>query len=914
MKKIKNRILENPTNTAIIFISIVAFIIGTYAIGFVLSLLIVSLLNIVCFWKPIKKFVNKQIKKRKKKETNLTKKNKIDEPVYEFKVGDQIVTKDVNMKKSKKNKDKKIKKKRGIGWKIFQGFIIFGCVCFIIGIIACFMFAKYVVDNAPEFIPDNLYSTEPSALYYSDGSLMATVGTQNRVILTYDELPEVLINALVATEDANFFQHNGVDIGRFLVASVKQLLGNSDAGGASTLTMQLSKNYIVQDDTATGFEGIVRKFTDIYVSVFKIEPTYTKEEIIEFYVNSGQLGSSWGVEAAAQTYFNKSAKDLNLSEAALLVGMYQAPSRYNPFYYPENAEARRKTVLYLMHRHGYITDEQYDIAVKMTVEKIVKGDGASSNGSDEMSDRVRSAVDTVIAEVKDKTEKDPRQISMKVYTTIDKKMQDHVGSIMTGENYKWENNKVQAGISVLNLKTGALVAVGGNRENSKDNVKNHATDINYQIGSTAKPLYDYGPAIEYLNWSSGTIIADENITYSDGNSINNWDGKYVGFSTIRNSLKLSRNIPALKTFQKVESSKILSFVTSLGLSPENYLHEAHAIGGYNGENPLSMSAAYAAFGNGGYYTEPFTFTKIVFTDSGQTYNNKSATKQVMADSTAYIITDILQEAAAYGLDSGSYYNVNGVKYAAKTGTTNFDKATVKANKLPSNAVRDYWIAGYNTEYSIAIWYGYDSLKEGYNRLGSRQHARLFQAVAKGVFTNKANFSMPDSVTKVTIETGNATLMLPSEYTPKKYKKEELFVKGTEPTTVSSRFAKLSPVNNLQASENMGTISVSWDPIATPDAFNTELLKNQNKSAYSKDSALNSYVNSLIKTNRSVLGNLGYNVYLQTDAGLTLLGWTADPNYTITGQTTGDVTIVVKSCYSVMKTNMSDGKTVTVSVP
>lgn len=909
MKNFKNRIIENPTNTVIIFISVIAFIIGVYAIGFWWSLLIVSILDIICFWKTIKEHINKLINKTNKTTQKNKTNKKIETPIYEYKIGDEIVTKDKDMKK---NKEKKSKKKRGIGWKIFQGFIIFCCCCFIAGVCACFVFAKYVIDHAPEFVPENLYSVEPSAIYYADGSIMATVGTQNRVILTYDELPEVLINALVATEDANFFQHNGVDIGRFLVASIKQVLGNSDAGGASTLTMQLSKNYIVQDDTATGFDGIVRKFTDVYVSVFKIEPTYTKEEILEFYVNSGQLGSAWGVEAAAQTYFNKSAKDLNVSEAALLVGMYQAPSAHNPFYHPERAEARRKTVLYLMHRHGYITDEQYDIAIKMTVEKIVKNDGPTSATSDEMDDKVRSAVDTVIAEVIDKTGKDPRQVSMKVYTTIDKKMQNHVGSIMTGENYKWENKTVQAGIAVINTKTGALVAVGGNRDNTRDNLTNHATSINYQIGSTAKPLYDYGPAIEYLNWSSGTIIADEDITYSDGTSVNNWDGKYIGFSTIRNSLKLSRNIPALKTFQKVDSSKIISFVTSLGLSPESYLHEPHAIGGYNGENPLSLAAAYAAFGNGGYYTKPYTFTKIVFVDSGQTYTNKSATKQVMADSTAYIITDILQEAASYGLDSGSYYNVNGVKYAAKTGTTNFPAATIKANKLPSNAVRDYWIAGYNTEYSIAIWYGYDSLKEGYNKLGSRQHARLFQAVAKGVFTNKASFTMPDSVVKVTIETGNATLMLPSEFTPQAYKKDELFVKGTEPTTVSSRFAKLSAVNNLQADSSGGIINVSWDPIATPDAFNVELLKQQNKSAYSKDSSLTGYVNSLIKTNKSVLGNVGYNVYIQSDSGLALLGWTADTNYTITGQV-GDVKIVVKTCYSVMKTNISDGKTVTVTV-
>jgi Membrane carboxypeptidase (penicillin-binding protein) len=905
MRNIKNRILENPTNAAIILISVIAFIVGVYALNIWISLLIVGLLNLICFWKPIIKLLRKNTKPKIKKE-----KKKADKPIYEYKVGNEVIsTKDKDMKKSKKKKEKK---KRGIGWKILQVFIILGCLATIAAICAAVAFAMYIVKNAPDFNPDNLYSVEPSVIYYANGEVMAKVGTEKRVILRYDEIPEVLINALIATEDANFFQHNGVDLARFFVASVKQVLGNSDAGGASTLTMQLSKNYVTQNKVDEGWEGIVRKFTDIYMSVFMIETTYTKEEILEFYINSGQIGSAYGVEAAAQLYFNKSAKDINISEAAILVSMYKAPRLYDPIFNPENSERRRQTVLYLMHRHGYITDEEYDIAMKMTVERTVNVREGAANSSDEIDDKVRSAVDTVVKEVIKKTGKDPRLTSMKIYTTIDKKMQNHVGGIMTGETYKWENKNVQAGISVIDVKTGALVAIGGNRDNKKNNNFNHATEIDYQIGSTSKPLFDYAPAIEYLNWSTGTVIADEKITYSDGTSVNNWDGKYSGFMTIRNGLKLSRNIPALKTFQKLENAKILSFVKSLGLNPEDYLHEAHSIGGYNGESPLSLSAAYAAFANGGYYTEPYTVTKVVITDSGETYNNRSNTKQVMSDSTAFMITTILQEAASYGLDTGSYYNVNGVKYAAKTGTTNFDPPTIKKNKLPSGAVKDYWVAGYNTEYSIAIWYGYDSVKEGYNKLGSKQHARIFQAVAKGIFTNKSAWKQPDSVVKVKIETDNATLMLPSEYTPSAYTKEELFVKGTEPTTVSTRFAKLKDVTNLQATVDPGTINLSWSPIETPDSLNFDLLKQQNKSAYSTDSALTSYVNSLIKKNKSVMGNLGYNVYVKTAEGLTLLGWTANPYYTVTGYT-GEITIVVKSSYSIMKTNMSDGRTITTTV-
>ena len=925
MKNVKNRILENPTNFAIVLISLIAFVIGIYAIGFWISLLIVGIIDILCFFKPIKKkalelfqIIKKKVNKNKKK-TNTTneKKKTIPETKKEKKIVSNI--KDEEMKKKKSSKaSSSVKEKRGakhILLRIFQWFLLFCCFCFIAGVIALGYFAYYIVENAPEFEPENLYSTEPTILYYADGSEMATIGLQKRSILTYDELPEVLINALVATEDANFFQHNGVDIKRFMVASVKQLLGNSNAGGASTLTMQLSKNYIVQDTTASGWAGIVRKFTDVYMSVFKIETTYTKEEILEFYINAGQLGSAYGVEAAAQTYFNKSASDINISEAAVLVGMFQAPSALNPFYYPEASERRRKEVLYLMHRHGYITDEEYDIAIKMTVDKIVVGDENNSQSSDDVPPEVVSAVDTVVAEVQDKTGVNPRTTSMKIYTTFDKKQQKHVGETMIGKNknYKWENGKVQAGVAVIDVNTGAITAIGGNRDVSGSGNFNHATDINYQIGSTSKPLYDYAPAIEYLNWSTATIVADEkDIAYSDGTKINNWDGKYKGFISIREGLKLSRNIPALKTFRSLEPDVIEKFVKSLGLNPEEYLHEAHSIGGYNGESPLSMAAAYAAFANGGYYTEPYSFTKLVYSNTGETYINQTKTNQVMHDYTAYMITSILQDAASYGLDSGKYYNINGVKYAAKTGTTNYDKKQIKEHKLPSKAVNDYWIVGYNTDYAIGIWYGYDSIKDGTNTLGSTQHARIFNAIGKGIFKKGTDdWKMPSSVVKVTVEKDSATLMLPSEFTPKKYKTTELFVKGTEPKNKSTRFAKLDSITNLQGYSSLGTIHLSWDPIETPDAFDEEYLKGINKNAYEQEKQLEAYVKSLITTNTKVLGTVGYNIYVKNADGTeTFVAWTDTPSYALTGYS-GNVEVVVKTSYSVFKDNEADGKTITV---
>ena len=238
MKKMKKGILNNPTNVAILIISAIAFIVGIFAIGFLWSFLLVGTIDVICFFPAIKRFIKRLIKEIKKKETKekskpqKIKKRKEENVIYEYKVDDEIVSsEEVDEMKKGSKKEKKKSNKKAILVKIFQYFLLFCCVCFIFGCIALGAFAKYIVDNAPEFNPENLYSKEPTTILYSDGSVMATIGLENRSILTYDELPEVLINALIATEDANFFQHNGVDIKRFMVAAFKQLLGQSDAGG-----------------------------------------------------------------------------------------------------------------------------------------------------------------------------------------------------------------------------------------------------------------------------------------------------------------------------------------------------------------------------------------------------------------------------------------------------------------------------------------------------------------------------------------------------------------------------------------------------------------------------------------------------------------------------------------------------------
>ena len=905
MKELKVFFKKDPFNLLVLILSVIILIMGTIVVNFLIGLLIFIVINliwIIPFIKWKKKLMNRD-KARKKVEVSKTE-SSLNEKDLEEKVNIALEERSDMVAKKGRKKGKTKKNKTKLSKKILLGFLIFFLICIILGI----AFFIFIAVTAGKFDPDKLYSKEASTLLDNEGNVFAKLGTQMRQKIKYEDMSEELVNAIIATEDSRFFEHNGFDLPRFMKASFGQLLGKN-AGGASTLTMQVSKNQYTSA-VASGFAGIKRKFTDIYISMFQIEPNYSKEEILEFYANSYYLGSgAYGVEQAAETYFNKDAKDLNISEAAMIAGLFQSPVSYDPNINPDKTESRRLVVLSLMKRHGYITDKEYNIAKKMTVDKIVIK-GRSSSTSNE---KYQSFIDRVAAEVAEKTKYDPYSYSMKIYTTMDRKKQDEISAIMDGTNYKWENDKVQAGIIAMETKTGEIVAIGGGRNRTGAKSKNLATDIERQIGSTAKPLYDYGPAIEYLDWNTNHPIIDDKTTYSDGTEINNWDGRYKGIITIRQALVESRNIPALKTFQSVPNSDIKNFVTKLGLSPEvasnGKIHEAHAIGGYTGESPMTVAAAYAAFGNKGTYNEPHTFTKVVFDESGETYENDYEKTKVMSSETAYMVTDMLVDTGQDAL--GRYSNINGAEFAAKTGTTNFDEETIKQANLPSNAVNDLWVAGYNSDYSIAVWYGYETRKDGYNRFGSSQNSKLFQAVAKNFFKKDVTFEKPDGVVEVTVERNTGYSMLPSENTPNDMKSTELFKEDSKPTEVSARFNTLSNISGLKATVNGNKATLTWNAIDTPDALNRSYWSPLVEKAFALSKDQNTYLSYIMSFNSGRLGSVVYNVYSKDSSGLKLLTTVSGTSATVKLPNTSSPTLVVKASYSNFSGSESSGTEVKV---
>ena len=792
----------------------------------------------------------------------------------------------VNIKptRSRDNREKKknIGDKKGIGKKILT--IILGLAIF--GVFAAMAFMIYIVISTGNFDPEALKNQDQTVVYDKDGNIFATLGAEKRESVEYDELPQVLIDALIATEDSRFYEHNGVDMARFLKATALNLMGKDDAGGASTLTMQTVKNNLTKKDSKENnkIKKIIRKFQDVYLSVFFMENKYSKNEILEMYVNY-----------------------------SCLVGRI-----YDPYKHPEAAEKRRNTVLTLMVRHGYITEEEKNMATDVSIESMLAG--GSGLGEYE------GYLDTVIQEVKDKTGDDPSLVSMKIYTALDRSIQDGINKVLSGEDHTWADDSVQAGIAITNVNDCTIVAIGAGRNRTAGDW-NYATQALRQPGSTAKPIFDYGPGFEYNDFSTYTLFNDEPWTYTNGPEIGNWDGSYQGLITLRQALSVSRNIPALKAFQQVDKKNIVTFVNGLGIDvaystkSENYkknenngsdnlINEAYSIGGMSyGVTPLDMAEAYAAFANGGYHIETHAVTKIEYRSSGKTVDFSVDKEKTMADSTAYLMNNVLQYAVEHGFNGGA--RVYGSTVAAKTGTSNLSDDVCRAKGIPIGAVNDLWTVAYTPEYSVALWYGYEKVdKNHYLGGASAPKDAVMRSVMKYVPKTTKTWEMPSSVVAVTVEKETWPAKLPSEYTPDDMKITEYFKKGTQPTEISERYAKLPDVTNLKSSKTIGGYKLTWN-WKKPDVLDDSYLsKYFSQSVFGKQSG--SYLQSRINYNNNTLGGIGFGIYVKNNSGsLERIAFTTDNEYVYVPSDAGTSHVIVKAEYKSFKSNASNGTEISV---
>ncbi|MED3795127.1 PBP1A family penicillin-binding protein [Niallia alba] len=706
---------------------------------------------------------------------------------------------------SKKNAPKKAKKKSGKN--LFKRVLLILLTIGIIGIIAGGVTFAIMVKDAPELNPETLKDPISSTIYDKNNKEIAKVGAVNRDYVNYEDIPDLVKDAFIATEDSRFFKHHGIDpirLGGAVIANFRNGFGSE---GASTITQQVVKNFFFNQPQKT----LNRKAQEAWLAL-ELERKYSKEEIFEMYVNKIFMSENMsGVKTAAKVYFDKNLDELTLPEAALLAGMPQAPNAYNPFNNPERAEKRRNIVLSLMHQHGYISKAEMEEAQKASVEdSLVAKEDRQTNDLP-----YDPFIKQVIAEIEKKyPDVNVFTDGLEIYTTMDKEAQKYVEELMyEGEIVPFPDEQFQAGITLLDTKTGGILALGGDRDPDVKLGTNYATDMKRQPGSTAKPILDYGPAVEHLKWGTYQTIVDERTTYSDGTPISNWDNSYKGSMTMRKALEMSRNIPALKAFQAVGAEKAKDFAVNLGIPLEN-AYESYAIGAFEAST-LEMAGAYSAFGNEGVYNTPHAVRSFKLKD-GTKINMEPKSKVVMQDYTAFLITDMLKGVLTSSDGTGNLANVPGLPVAGKTGTTNYSQEErTKWGITDSRSVPDAWFAGYTTNFTMAVWTGYTERK---NPLTPGPNQKIAQQIFKAVMghisedVETADFKKPDSVETVKIEKGTFPARLASSYTPSSQILTEYAVKGNILNEVSQKYNKPNAPTGVKATynENSDEIDLSWD--------------------------------------------------------------------------------------------------------
>lgn len=708
-------------------------------------------------------------------------------------------TKEDYVKESEVNKKNKKGKKKGKHPKLKKALIIIFIIFILLCLIGVGIFAGV-------FFSDKLKLTKAELTIGHNNSVVKDIddeqifdlssGDINRKIITYSEMGPYLPNAYVAIEDKRFYDHSGIDLTRTMSAAIQYVLrGGHSSYGGSTITQQLVKN-LKSDKDDTGFAGVTRKIREMS-RAYQIEQMLSKQQILEQYLNIIYVGGTTicGVENGAKYYFSKSAKDLDLAEAAFLAGINHSPNSYNPFWNEGDEDVtkaiktRTKTVLAEMKDQNRISDNAeeaeklYNEAVA-EVEAGLKFKEGSFNNATQMSYHTDAAIKEVVsdlAELKDIDEKAARSLLVsggyKIYTTQNTEIQKRMEKEYVKDEYiyyarttggpKENKEHTQSGMVIIDNKTGYVIGCMGGLGTDVDATGyNRAIQAPRQTGSAIKPLANVIPGLEEGVITAATVYDDRRADFGGGYAPKNV-ANYRGLTTVRKAIEVSSNVVNMKILSNVGPSKAIKYLQDMGLShvnPDLDNNLALSIGGMSeGATPLEMAAAYEAIANGGEYTEPTFYTKVEDSNGNVILESKQEKRRVMEETTAYITADILKDVVTGSSGTAYMCKISGMDVAAKTGTTDSKK--------------DKWLCGFTPYYSAATWVGYDTPEEV--RYGNANAAQqIWARIMKDIHSDlkDAKFVKPSGITTATVclQSGKlATKSCTQKYT-------EIFKAGTVP--------------------------------------------------------------------------------------------------------------------------------------
>ena len=578
---------------------------------------------------------------------------------------------------------------------------------------------------------DDYRLNQSSTIWYADRSgeyheLVTLTGVENREWVDYDSIPKYMEQAVVAIEDKRFYDHKGVDWYRTAGAFVEMFVTMQNSYGGSTITQQLIKNLTGQDDIT-----VKRKLIEIF-GALELEKKYSKQEIIEWYLNVVYFGEgSYGVQAAAQTYFGKDISQLSLAECAAIAGITNLPTYYDPFYNEENNKLRQETILKEMYNQGYITYEEYKQAC---AEQLVFAHNADEEDTMQIySWYEETVIDDVIADLvqlKGISSSAARTLvfngGYQIYSCIDLDIQASVDTIYEDlsaiPQTSGNTQQLQSAVVVMNPYDGRIVALsGGVGEKTQNFPLNRATQTLRSPGSSFKPIASYGPAVELGYITPDTLVNDASYITLSGTSWypqNDGGGNY-GIVTIFQALQYSLNTVAAQIVDKLTPETCYNYLTTkLGVTslvPDDCSYAPMALGQLtNGITVREMAAAYCSFVNDGVFTYSRTYSLVTDKQGNVIIDNSPRTEQAFSANTAHVMTYMMENAVENG--TGTEANLSNMPVAGKTGT--------------SGEYKDRWFVGCTPYYVAAVWTGFDTPAR--INVSGNPAARLWRSVMRPI--------------------------------------------------------------------------------------------------------------------------------------------------------------------------------------
>ena len=676
----------------------------------------------------------------------------------------------------------KVKKSKGLIFqRVVAGFLVFCVMILAIGSTGVLIFAGKAWSKNPEMFLEDFTQRNSTKFYDAEGNEVYDLGLKIVDNIEYEDLSQSLIDALLAVEDSRFFEHDGVDLPRFTKAMLTNGVDTIKnrrlmfSQGGSTITMQLIKNtYFTKEDHKTGqsiapansgVEGVQRKFQELNLAKkLERDGILDKKNTIALYLNTinfGAKGNILGVQNSSEKYFGKDVSDLTLIESAFLAGVINSPNSFSPYTSIVNAQKRTMVVLDLMLYHGYITEAEHLLASRIDIENLFI-DRTSKEGQGLPN---QAFIDVVVNELKEMGY-NPTETPMRVYTTMNSKIQESIDKIQNREIPALDYGKereIQIGSSITNTKTGEIVGIIGGYDYDGAMLSNTASDEFKNPGSIMKPLLSYPLGFDYLGYASTHTLHDLPYVYAGTQIlVNNFDNRFMGDIPLQFGFTDSRNTVAIQMLDDAKDvmgggSKIVKYLNDMGFSKATQYSPQMALGGDNMiTNPIELSGALATIMNGGEHIKPHTIKRIEFFDGSEPITNNPIPNRVLSDAATYLTSRLMIEAKKGNMWLEGL--TRSYETFGKTGTNRYGEAETIKLGAPRTAIRDKTMLAARSDYSIATWAGfvkYDPQKqpwitpseEGRNIPGKINSYLLDQIEAE--YGVPAPIARPESVVDIT---------------------------------------------------------------------------------------------------------------------------------------------------------------------